>query len=141
VRFLSTVGRSHRKLGVAEVFSLLFVVLGTAGAIRAVVDGAPSRLLLVVATTAFFLALYLIPRFLYSDARALPESAVEDLLRIPPMRPNAHLVDLRLVDGRTIEGIHVAYGRYLVPMRRRPELFDPKTVISAHPHVPGGEHP
>jgi hypothetical protein len=65
--------------------------------------------------------------------RRLPEAVCRELALIPPVRWNQHLVDLELSDGRVVERVWIAYGRYvaLIGGRMRSQRYAVDEVIHA----------
>ena len=48
-------------------------------------------------------------------AQRLSDEQVERVRVLPERRRNQHHVDVTLEDGRVVEGVYIAYGRYVVP--------------------------
>jgi hypothetical protein len=66
--------------------------------------------------------------------RALPDPVVDKLKSIPTKRPNQHLVDLVLEDGRVISRVYVAWGRFpSISPKRLFRPFRPDSVVDARP--------
>jgi hypothetical protein len=65
--------------------------------------------------------------------RALPESVVEELSRLPARRPKQHVVDLETNDGRVIRNVWVAHGRYpaIIGGRTLTRRYRPRDVAHA----------
>ena len=69
----------------------------------------------------------------------LPEAVRHELERIPTRHWHRHLVDLELADGRVVEKVYVAYGKYiaLIGGRMRSHRFTASDVTHATNHVAG----
>ena len=67
--------------------------------------------------------------------RRLPEPVRRELAAIPTIRWNQHHVDLELRDGRVVEGVYVAYGKYvaLVGGRMKQAGYAVDDVVHARP--------
>lgn len=67
--------------------------------------------------------------------RRLPEPVRRELAAIPAIRWNQHHVDLELRDGRVVEGVYVAYGKYvaLVGGRMKQAGYAVDDVVHARP--------
>jgi hypothetical protein len=69
--------------------------------------------------------------------RALPDGVCDEIAQLPTHRPNQHVVDLELKDGRVVRKVSVGYGRFpaLVNGRTITHRYRPRDVLHAHPHV------
>jgi hypothetical protein len=68
--------------------------------------------------------------------RAVPESVAAEIARLPERRRGQHVVDLELRDGRRVEGVWVAFGKYpaLIGGRTRRDRYRPADVVHAYAH-------
>jgi hypothetical protein len=69
----------------------------------------------------------------------LPEAVRHELASIPTRRRAQHVVDLELVDGRVVEKVYVAHGKYiaLIGGRMRSHRFTASDVAHATNHLDG----
>jgi hypothetical protein len=54
-------------------------------------------------------------------SRALPASVSDEVRRLSERRPNQHVVDLELADGRVVRKVWIAWGKY-------PAMFGGRTI-------------
>ena len=56
---------------------------------------------------------------------------------LPERRPNQHVVDLELHDGRRVRKVWIAHGKFVALMGGRTitQRFRPRDVAHAHPRV------
>ena len=68
-------------------------------------------------------------------AQTLSEDQAAAVRSLPERRRNQHLVDVTLDNGRVINGVYVAYGRYVVPglLPRRRVRTESIRQIRQHP--------
>jgi hypothetical protein len=69
-------------------------------------------------------------------SRRLPDAVCQELRAMPTRQWKSHVVDLELSDGRVVEGVYVAYGKYvaLIGGRMRSEHYSVGDVVHARPH-------
>lgn len=73
-------------------------------------------------------------------SRRLPEPVCEQIAALPERRRNQHVVDLELIDGRVVEKVWIAWGKYiaLVGGRMRSRGYAARDVVGARRHAAGG---
>lgn len=113
---VSDPGSGGNALGAVRVFSRVLVLLLTLALL-----GVPLGSIVLAGTRS---------------SRRLPEAVRRELAAIPTRRWNSHLVDLEFSTGRVIEGVFVAYGKYvaLIGGRMRSERYAASDVIHARDH-------
>ena len=86
------------------------------------------------ASAGVLVLLVLIGELTRRPARALPESVCREIARLPERRANQHVVDLELVDGRRIQKVWIAWGRYpaMIGGRTLMHRYRPRDVVHAH---------
>ena len=69
-------------------------------------------------------------------SRRLPESVRRELTTIPTQSWKSQVVDLQLADGRVIEEVYVAFGKYiaLIGGRMRSHRYAARDVVHARHH-------
>lgn len=70
-------------------------------------------------------------------SRRLPDGVCQELAAIPMRRRGQHIVDLQLRDGRVVEKVWIAYGKYvaLIGGRTRSHSYTARDVIHATDHA------
>lgn len=66
--------------------------------------------------------------------RELPEPVRAEIAQLPMRRANQHVVDLELEDGRRVEKVWIAYGRFPAALggRTLTQRYRPRQVVHAH---------
>jgi hypothetical protein len=66
--------------------------------------------------------------------RSLPDDVCEEIAQLPMRRPNQHVVDLELKDGRQVRRVWVAWGRFpaMIGGRTITQRYRPRQVVHAH---------
>lgn len=88
-------------------------------------------------SASFFGLLALVPRAARRPSRAFPDSVRAEILQLPERRPNQHVVDLELADGRMIRKVWVAWGQYPAIIGGRTLLarYRPRDTLHAVAHA------
>jgi hypothetical protein len=91
----------------------------------------------VLAVAAGFALMVALAAAATRPSRRLPEPVCEQIAALPERRRNQHVVDLQLSDGRVIEKVWIAWGKYiaLVGGRMRRQRYAARDVVGARLHA------
>lgn len=120
------------KLRQLKLVLLAAIGLGGAAIVDNVVGHRGSTIDLVGGSVVVLSAAFLlVPVVLGTRERNELSKAIRgELGAIPQIRPNQHLVDVTLADGRVVENVWVAYGQYLRPSLVARKRFRASDVVS-----------